>query len=163
MTAKHANGSRKPTTRNAKPAKKAASKTRQPRLARTKAIDAPFAPKVLAEARDIVSGYRFIIGRFPEDEGAYRGTTIEFPEIVGFADTIEACYQETFDLLVTTVAAMLEQGQQPPAPASARKRDQQVNIRLSADEKFRLEEAARRDGFRSLSDFMRAAAVARAT
>ncbi len=163
MSPKHANASRRPTKKSVKPAKKAASKTRQPRLARSKAIDAPFAPKVLAEARKIVEGYRFLVSRDEEGGDGYAGTTVEFPEIVGFADTVDACCRETFELLISTIAYMLEQGQQPPAPASARKRDQQVNIRLSADEKFRLEEAARRDGFRSLSDFMRAAAVARAT
>ncbi|KAA0212955.1 MAG: ribbon-helix-helix protein, CopG family [Cyanobacteria bacterium CYA] len=57
---------------------------------------------------------------------------------------------------------MLELGQQPPAPAREGKRDQQVNIRLTSEEKMRLEEASRREGFRSLSDFLRASGLNRA-
>jgi uncharacterized protein (DUF1778 family) len=34
-----------------------------------------------------------------------------------------------------------------------------VNLRLSAEEKLRLETAAQRKGFRGLSDFIRAAAL----
>ena len=56
----------------------------------------------------------------------------------------------------------LEDDERPPSPAASGKRETQVNIRLSADEKLRLEEAARKAGFRSLSDFMRSTALSQA-
>ena len=55
---------------------------------------------------------------------------------------------------------MLEEGQSPPPPASEGVRTEQVNIRFSAEEKLALETAARQHGFRSVSDYVRAAALA---
>jgi hypothetical protein len=47
---------------------------------------------------------------------------------------------------------MIECGLSPPASASAGKRDVQLNVRLTAHEKFLLQEAARRLGFKGVSD-----------
>jgi uncharacterized protein (DUF1778 family) len=47
-------------------------------------------------------------------------------------------------------------------PASAGRRQRQLNIRLTEDENLRLEEAARRQGFRGVSDYVRFAALSRA-
>jgi len=79
--------------------------------------------------------------------------------VLGLGDTPQACYTETIELLVSALATMLEMGDKPPLPASAGKREQQVNIRVTADERMRIEEAARQAGFRSVSDFIRAAAL----
>ena len=57
------------------------------------------------------------------------------------------------------VAVMLEAGDAPPLPMTDESRDQQVNIRLTAREKLRIEGAAQRSGFRGVSDFIRAAAL----
>ena len=54
---------------------------------------------------------------------------------------------------------MLEEGQKPPRPAREGKRTQQVNVRLTAEEKAMLEGTAKRNGFHGLSDFLRAAAI----
>jgi uncharacterized protein (DUF1778 family) len=56
---------------------------------------------------------------------------------------------------------MLERGQAPPAAAG--RRTEQVNIRLTPEEKLTLEEESERKGFRGLSDFVRAAALASAS
>jgi uncharacterized protein (DUF1778 family) len=48
-----------------------------------------------------------------------------------------------------------------PSDAKGR-RDQQVNLRLTAEERLRLDAAASREGYRSLSDYVRAAALNRA-
>lgn len=63
--------------------------------------------------------------------------------------------------LTFAVATMIECGQRPPAAASSGKRDVQVNIRLTAEEKLRLADAARRLGFKGVSDFVRLAALER--
>jgi hypothetical protein len=84
------------------------------------------------------------------------------PYVMADGTTIEACAAETLVATTLAVATMLELGEAPPVPARAGKRDQQVNIRLTAEEKLQLEAAARREGFRSLSDFLRASGLGRA-
>ena len=64
--------------------------------------------------------------------------------------------------LTTAVATILESGQVPPSPASEQKRSEQINIRVTAEEKLLLEEAARSRGFRGLGDFVRSASLGRA-
>jgi hypothetical protein len=81
---------------------------------------------------------------------------------MGLGDSIEACVRDTIEATVFAIGATLEAGERAPAAASEGRRDKQVNIRLTADEKFRLDEAARREGFRSISDYMRAASLGRA-
>ena len=61
---------------------------------------------------------------------------------------------------VAVLATMIEAGQTVPAPAGEGRRDQQVNVRLTSDERPALETAARQRGFAGISDFVRAAALA---
>lgn len=81
------------------------------------------------------------------------------PFVMGDGKTIQSCADVTIEALIAAIATLLEAGERPPSPAMARKRDRQVNVRVTADEKMRLEEIAQREGFRSLSDFMRNAAL----
>jgi len=97
-----------------------------------------------------------------EPELGFFGRTVEMPFVMADGPTLQACAESTLEATTTTIATLLEKGEKPPAPAREGKRDQQVNIRLTAEEKLRLEEAARRDGFRSLSDFLRASGLSRA-
>jgi hypothetical protein len=78
-----------------------------------------------------------------------------------FADskTEEQCCKNTREALTVAVATMLECGQTPPSPASEKKRDLQMNIRLTAEEKERLTRASRSLGFTGVSDFVRYAAL----
>lgn len=89
----------------------------------------------------------------------YLGRTIEFPYVMSDGKTISACAASVLDATQLAVATMLEAGEQPPAPACDLKRDQQLNIRLSREERMRIESVARRAGYRSVSDFVRAAAL----
>jgi hypothetical protein len=75
--------------------------------------------------------------------------------------TLPRCARSTLDATALAVATMLEAGDTPPPPAREGKRDQQINIRLSAEEKLALEGIAAREGFRSLSDFVRTVALRR--
>lgn len=84
------------------------------------------------------------------------------PYSMGDGQTVEECVAQTMEATIAVIATMLELGEKPPAPARARKRDQQVNIRLTAEEKMQLEAAARDEGFRSLSDYLRASGLNRA-
>lgn len=120
----------------------------------------PFDKKVLAKAKKLAAQYTIII-RF-EDE-AYYGRTLEMPYVMADGPTPEACMAEVLQATVAAIASTLEASEQPPQPASDEKRSAQVNVRLTQQEKFRLEEAARRAGFRGLSDFVRSAALDKAS
>lgn len=121
------------------------------------AIDAPFAKSILKKAEAIASAYRLMID--PEPDVGFLGRTVEMPYVMGDGETIETCVQQVREATVAAIATMLEAGERPPTPASESKRDRQVNIRLTADEKERLEESARIAGFRSVSDYIRHAAL----
>ena len=117
----------------------------------------PFPPALWARAIELARGYQLVIT--PDLDLGYLGRTIEMPFAMSDGATIEACAAATIDAAACGIATMLEIGDTPPAPSREGKREQQVNIRLTAEEKFRLEQAAQTAGYRSLSDFIRAVAV----
>jgi len=110
------------------------------------------------EAEELASRYRLIVER--SARGRYVGTAIEMPTVVISADTEEACVRRTREALATAVHVMRELNKQPPLPSSEEKRTEQLNVRLTQLEKLRLEEAAKRQGFRGVSDFVRTKALA---
>lgn len=121
------------------------------------AIDRGFAPQVLARATELAGAYAFITRTSPE--GEFLAEVLEFPGVLGVGASRELAFKEAHELLITALATMLELDEPLPAPASDNKRTQQVNIRLTDLERLRLETLARRQGFRSLSDYIRAAAL----
>ena len=127
--------------------------------ATSKAADRPFDTATLKRARKVVSAYRIILEK---DEGlGYIGSSIELPSVFADGATAASCVEAIQHALCYAVAAMIECGRRPPAAASSGKRDVQVNIRLTAQEKLRLSDAARRLGFKGVSDFVRLAALER--
>ena len=123
---------------------------------RTKAVDRPFAPEILTRAGTIAERYQIVLAR--EDEWWY-GHGLELPGAGGDGATAETAVADTREALVTVVAYMLESGERPPAPASEGRRTEQVNIRLTAEERVRLEAESQAQGFRGLSDYVRAACL----
>jgi len=119
---------------------------------RKKAIDRPFDPKLWKQAAEIARGYRIVI-EFEDDE--YFGCTVEMPYVMADGKTPASCVKNTLEATTLAIATMLENDEQPPAASSDNKRHEQVNVRLTAMEKMRLEEASRRQGFRGLSDYIR--------
>ncbi len=81
------------------------------------------------------------------------------PLAFGEGKTIELCASDIMEATALSIAVMLENGERPPSPSREAARMQQVNIRISADEKMQLEAIAKRDGYRSLSDLIRASAL----
>ena len=140
--------------------KSSESSRRRPKKA-SRALDRPFDPAILKRARKIVEEYHLVLE--PNEEVGFIGRALELP--TGFADgpTPDECVAATREGLTAAVATMLEMGQRPPARASKARRQAQINIRVSAEEKLILEETARRNGFRGVSDFVRAAALDRAS
>lgn len=121
------------------------------------AIDRPFAPGVLAEARRIAEQYQVVV-HFTE--GEWYGHGLELPMSMDDGTTVEECVSKTREAMVATVASLLEDGRKPPAPAAAAERTEQINIRLTLDEKRLIEDQASKGGYRGLSDYVRAKAVA---
>lgn len=121
----------------------------------------PFESAVLRRAGKIAEQYRIVLE--VNEELGYIGSSIELPNVFADGKSPDACVSATREALSVAVATMLEQGQEPPSPASKGLRKAQVNIRLNAEEKYRLQEAARKLGFKGLGDFIRATALDRCT
>ena len=114
---------------------------------------------MLRRARWIADRYQIIL-HF--EDGLYYGRGLELPTAINHGRTPDECVKATRDILTTAVAYLLESGQTAPAPASENKRSEQINVRLTPEERLLLEEAARSKGYRGISDFVRSASLANA-
>lgn len=124
-------------------------------------LERPFSASVLSRAEKIANSYRLVFE--PDPDYGYLGRSVEMPFVMGDGKTIHAAAEQTIEALIAAIATLLESGEKPPTAATAGKRDRQINVRMTADEKMRLEEVAQREGFRSVSDFIRMAALGRAS
>ena len=118
-------------------------------------FDRPFDAAVLKRAKDMAASYRIII-EHDEDLG-FVGRSLELPNVFADGETPGECYANAIEATTGVVAFMLESGKLPPGPGG--KRDVQMNVRLTVEEKLWLEEAARQEGFRGVSDFVRTRAL----
>lgn len=116
----------------------------------------PFDPKILRQAAAIADKYQLVIWK---EDGYYYGHGVELPTSFGDGKTVAACAADTREAFVATVATLLENGEEPPPPAIDEIRTEQVNVRLTACEKLQLEAAAKQNGFRGVSDYVRSAAL----
>ena len=121
-----------------------------------KKIDRRFATTVLRTARGLADSYQIILSF---EDGEYYGRGLEMPHVMNDGRTPDECVEKTRDILTTAIAYLLENGEVPPSAASENKRSEQVNIRVTPEEKLLLEEAARNKGFRGVSDFVRSASL----
>ena len=96
------------------------------------------------------------------EDGEYFGRGVELPLTFGDGPTPDACMKNTREGLTVTVAYMLEQGETPPPPANGATRTEQINLRVSPEEKLRLETLAEQHGFKAVADYLRARGLARA-
>lgn len=117
----------------------------------------PFDKSTFDKAKKIANSYSIVLD--PSPRLGFIGSSIELPTVFEDGKTMEQCCKRIRDALTVTVATMLECGQNPPSPASEKKRDTQVNIRLTAEEKLRLARTATNLGFDGVSDFVRYAAL----
>ena len=120
------------------------------------ALDRPFAPGILAKARQIVADYEIVIAF---EDGQWYGHGLELPGARGDGKTPQVAVGDTREAMIGVVAYMLEQGQRPPEPAREGNRSVQINIRVTPEEKAILESRSRSKGFRGLSDFIRASVL----
>ncbi len=122
------------------------------------ALDRPFDLAILKQAREIATQYTVILQ--PDPELGYFGRGLEMPYAMGDGKTPDECVGQTREAFIAAVATMLEKKETPPAPASEARRQEQVNVRVTAEEKLLLEQGARSKGYRSVSDFVRSASLA---
>jgi predicted RNase H-like HicB family nuclease len=108
-------------------------------------------------ARELAAQYRIVLT--PHGGKGFVGASVELPMVLGAGKTEAECVSDTRDAIVGAVRYLLESGKEPPSPASEGKREVQLNIRLTAHERMRIEERARAAGFRSIADYMRRAAL----
>jgi len=112
--------------------------------------------RFVEQARPIAGQYQLVIWF---EDGEYYGRGVELPYAFGDGKTIEECAANTRDAFVTAVAGYLQEGHTPPAPAREGKRDQQINIRLSSQERLLLEAKAQQAGTTGISEYIRAVAL----
>jgi hypothetical protein len=122
----------------------------------SKAIDRPFARDIVKRAEEIARQYQMVIWF---EDGEYYGRGVEYPEAMGDGKNPDACVASVRQSMIVGVAHMLERKQSPPPPAEEGVRRQQINIRISDEEKLRLETSARQKGFKGVSDYVRAKAL----
>jgi predicted RNase H-like HicB family nuclease len=127
--------------------------------AKSKRLTKPFKDSIVCKAKKLVTDYRIILER--HDRLGFIGCSVELPTVFADAKTPEECYKATEKALMVAVATMIESGQRPPQPASARRRTEQVNVRLTAEEKLLFSNAAMNLGFKGISDFIRNSALDR--
>lgn len=124
---------------------------------KSKAIDKPFKESIVRKAKKIVTDYRIILER--NERLGFIGSSVEIPTVFADAKTPEKCYKSVQEALMVAVATMIECGQRPPQPASMGLRTEQVNVRLTAEEKLLFANAAMNLGFKGISDFIRSTAL----
>jgi len=115
-------------------------------------------PAVKRQARRIADGYTILLQ--PDKELGHIGSALEMPSVFADGSTAEQCVAATRQALMLAVASMIERKQTPPNPASTKKREAQINVRVTNREKMLLQEAARRRGFKGVGDFVRSTALA---
>jgi len=123
---------------------------------KTKIQSGAFDKAILAAAKRLVNAYDIVMRH---EEGKWVGHALEYPEAIGVGKTVQECMVETRKTLLVGVASMLEDGDTPPTPARQNVRSEQVNLRLTPEEKAVLESRSRAKGFRGIADFIRAAAL----
>jgi predicted RNase H-like HicB family nuclease len=129
---------------------------RKKKAERRSVLARPFPAAIARQAAKLAARYQVVL---ETEEGHWYGRGVELPDVFADGTTPDACVAATQKAMSAAVAFLLEEGQTPPVAASTGRRTQQVNVRLTAEEKARIETSARRKGFRGLSDYLRAAAL----
>ncbi|MFN0010460.1 MAG: type II toxin-antitoxin system HicB family antitoxin [Phycisphaerales bacterium] len=122
-------------------------------------IDAPFAGPVLKRARALAEHYSVVVSSVPGGGGGWLAKCVELPSAFATAPTSDEAVKAVRRPLTTLLATMLELGRPLPSPMTAGKRDAQVNVKLTPEERLVVEGAAKKQGFKGLSDFFRFAAL----
>ncbi|MDX2148216.1 MAG: DUF1778 domain-containing protein [Planctomycetota bacterium] len=107
-----------------------------------------------ARAKELVSQYNF---EFKLRGDTFIGFTRELPGVTGLGKSFEQCRDATMEAQVATVAALLRKGL--AVPEAGENKSEQLNLRLTREDKDVLQLAAGKGGYRSVSEFVRKAAL----
>lgn len=118
-----------------------------------KNLSEAFGESVLIEARRFSDRYRVIIEK--NDGLGFIGSSVELPTVFADGKTQEECFKAIEQALAGAVATMIIDGRKPPQPSTAKKRSEQINIRLTSYEKLLLTNKAADLGFKGISDLIR--------
>lgn len=124
---------------------------------KSKKMNKPFDGELLKRACVIAEKYQIIVSA---QDGVYFGRGLEMPFVFGDGGSAEECLANTRAALAAAVSHLLEKGEPVPAPACHGKRTEQINVRLTSEEKTILREISRSRGYKGLGDFIRASALA---
>jgi predicted RNase H-like HicB family nuclease len=113
-------------------------------------------PAHLARAAELAERYKVTVWI---EEGEWYGKCVELPHCMGDGASADAAIASTRQAIRAGLAADLADGLPVPLPARDGVRSQQVNIRLSADERAAIEANAARMGFKGMADYIRARAL----
>ena len=80
---------------------------------KSKAIDRPFDPEVLKEAKGIAADYQIVIWF---EDGEFYGRGLELPLVMSDGKTADDCVRNTREALEVAVAYLLEEGNDPWQP-----------------------------------------------
>src|SRR5437762_3342288 len=111
-------------------------KSRNTSAADKRRLSRPFAPEVRRRAAAVAARYQVVVWAA---DGEYYGRGVEMPGVMADGKTPGACVAAVRRALTAAVATAIERGETPPPPAAEGARTEQVNVRLSPEEKLALE------------------------
>ena len=109
-----------------------------------------------AKAAALAEKYRITLWH---EDGEWWGRCVELPNCLGDGKTPVAAIAATRQAVIAALSADLADGIPAPLPAREGVRSEQVNVRLSADERQAIEANALQAGFRGLADYIRTVAL----
>ena len=89
------------------------------------------------------------------EDGQWWGRCLELSHCLGDGNTAQDAIAATRLAIVAALSADLADGISAPIPARDGIRSEQVNVRVSWDEKAFIEDNARRAGFKGMADYVR--------
>ena len=107
---------------------------------------------LLSKARGFALRYRIILT--PTDDGSFIANAMELPGIIIQEATLTKVVEELHNVLIEVIVRLLREGNAPPQPTAGR-RLEQVNVKLSLEERSLMESAARARGNRGVADYLR--------
>jgi predicted RNase H-like HicB family nuclease len=120
-------------------------------------VDAELSAHALSQARLLIKQYTLVFE--PDSELGYVGTAREMPGVMADGETPSDCARALQFALETAVAAVVESGRKPAVPLNRQRRTEQVNVRLTPNEKQLLQDESSRSGFKGIADFLRAKTI----
>jgi predicted RNase H-like HicB family nuclease len=120
---------------------------------KSKNLGKPFSKLTLKRSQKIAKTYHLVLEE--HDRLGFTASCVELPTVFADGKSANECVRTIQKALTYAIATMIELGNTPPKPFSDEKRDAQVNIRLTYEEKVLLSGVSKNRGFRGLSDFVR--------